>query len=230
MEKFMKISDNTLNVLKNFSLINPGILVKPGSVLTTVSPLKTILAEAKIEENFEKGFAIYDLNCMLGIFSLDNETPDIELEDKFLKIVGYGKRSVAKYFYADPIMVLSPPDKKLNLPSIDINIKLSAKDLSYTLRHASLLNAPHISFESDGKKVYMSATDTLNATSNNFRLELKDGDGTEYKMIYKKEHLDVIMSKDYDVTISSKFISKFVSEDKTMTYWIAVEKEGSKFG
>lgn len=225
----MKISENTLSVLKNFSAINPGISVKPGSTLSTVSPQKTILAEAKIEESFDKAFAIYDLSSMLGVFSLDSETPDIELEDKFLKIVSYGKRSVAKYFYAEPTMIVSPPDKKLSLPSTDINIKLSAKDLAYSLKNASLLNTPHVAFESDGLKVHLSAFDILNPTSNSHRLEIKDGDGTEYRMVYKKEYLDLLMSKDYDITISSKFISKFVSEDKTLTYWIAVEKEGSKY-
>lgn len=230
MENVMKISENTLNVLKNFSAINPGLAVKPGSTLTTVSPQKTVLAEAVIEEKFDKSFAIYDLNSMLSVFSLTKDIPDIELEDKFMKIVGYDKRSISNYFFADPTAIISPPDKKLNLPSTEITINLSAEDLSYTLKCASVFLAPHIVFESDGNKIYASTYDIKNQTSHSQKLTLGEGDGTEYKMVFKKEHLDYLMPKSYVVTISSKFISKFVSEDKKLTYWVAVEKEGSKFG
>lgn len=225
----MKISENTLGVLKNFSAINPGIAIKPGSMLQTVSPQKTVMAEATITESFEKSFAIYDLNSMLSVFSLAKDIPEIEFGDKFLKIVGYDKRSTTNYFYTEPTMIIAPPDKKINFPSSEIEFKLTAEDLAYTLRYASVLQSPHIVFESDGKNIYVSTSDVKVATSHNQKLNLGASDGAKYRMIYKKEHLDFLMPKTYNVTISSKFISKFVSDDKTLTYWVAVEKEGSKY-
>ena len=56
----MKLSDNTLTILKNFAGINNSILVKEGNKLRTISVAKNILAEADITEEFPRDFAIYD--------------------------------------------------------------------------------------------------------------------------------------------------------------------------
>ena len=54
--KTMKLSDNTLTILKNFAGINNSILVKGGTRLRTISVAKNILAEADITE--EKSFLV----------------------------------------------------------------------------------------------------------------------------------------------------------------------------
>ena len=61
----MKLSDKTLVILKNFAGINNSILVKRGDNLRTISLAKNILAEANINEEFPRDFAIYDLNQFL---------------------------------------------------------------------------------------------------------------------------------------------------------------------
>ena len=48
----MQISKQTFDILKNFSEINNGILVKPGSKLETISTMKNILATASLSETF----------------------------------------------------------------------------------------------------------------------------------------------------------------------------------
>ena len=50
----MKLSEKTIDLLENFSSINQSILVKKGSKLRTISVMKNILAEAEVDENFEK--------------------------------------------------------------------------------------------------------------------------------------------------------------------------------
>ena len=60
-ERTMKLSDNTLNVLKNFAGINNSILVKEGNKLRTISVAKNILAEANITEEFPRDVAILSL-------------------------------------------------------------------------------------------------------------------------------------------------------------------------
>ena len=70
----MKLSDNTLTILKNFAGINNSILVKKGNKLRTISVAKNILAEAEITpEEFPRDFAIYDLNQFLNFLSLDKD-------------------------------------------------------------------------------------------------------------------------------------------------------------
>ena len=77
----MKLSDNTLTLLKNFSNINQSILFKQGKSLRTISVMKNILAEATINEELPKDFGIYDLNQFLNGLSLHNN-PDLDFENE----------------------------------------------------------------------------------------------------------------------------------------------------
>ena len=63
----LKLSQETLGVLKNFASLNSNILVRPGSTLSTVTPVKNVMAEATVEETFDTEFGIWDLNKFLGV-------------------------------------------------------------------------------------------------------------------------------------------------------------------
>ena len=66
----MKLSEHTVDVLKNFATINQNLVIKEGSTLTTMSAMKNIVAKAEVEESFDKEVAIYDLNEFLASISL----------------------------------------------------------------------------------------------------------------------------------------------------------------
>jgi len=83
----MKISKRTLDILKNYASINSNLLVKPGNTLSTISPVKNILSEVEVAENFEVEFGIWDLNKFLGTISLFND-PEFEFDDKSVTISG----------------------------------------------------------------------------------------------------------------------------------------------
>ena len=118
----MKLSDSTLTVLKNFAGINNSILVKQGSKLRTISVAKNILAEADISEDFPKDVAIYDLNQFLNGLSL-HQDPNLDFSEESYLTIREGKRRV-KYFYADPQVIISPPEKEISLPTEDVCIQL----------------------------------------------------------------------------------------------------------
>ena len=111
----MKLSDNTLTILKNFAGINNSILVKEGNRLRTISVAKNILAEADIKEEFPRDFAIYDLNQFLNGLSL-HQDPDLDFKEESYLSIKEGKRRV-KYFYADPNVIVSPDRKSTRLNS-----------------------------------------------------------------------------------------------------------------
>jgi len=69
----MKLSNETLGILENFSSINPIILVRKGNQLKTISASKAVFAVADVEEEFEQQFAIYDLRKFIGCLSLFKE-------------------------------------------------------------------------------------------------------------------------------------------------------------
>ena len=224
----MKLSDNTLSILKNFGTINQGIYFKKGKTLKTVSSHKNILVQANINEEVPADFGVYDLNNFLSVISLSSE-PTFEFEDKNVVIVGNKGRSKTKYRFCEPTMIVTPPEKELSMPDPEITVELSSQDFSDIMRTAAVLSSPQVAVESDGKKVNLVTLDTANDSAHTNTLELGDGDGKVYKMIFKTENLSKVLPGSYTVNISSKGISHFKNKDVDLQYWITTE-QGSKFG
>ena len=139
-EQTMKLSDKTLTVLKNFAGINNSILVKQGTQLRTISVAKNILAEAVIDEEFSRDFAIYDLNQFLNGLGL-HQDPDMDFTEDTYLTIREGKRRV-KYFFADPAVIVSPPDKEISLPSEDVHFQLDSIALEKLLKAAAVYQLP----------------------------------------------------------------------------------------
>ena len=121
----MKLSDNTLSLLKNFSTINQSILFKQGSKLRTISVMKNILAEATVSEELPKDFGIYDLNQFLNGLGL-HQSPELDFENDGHVVIKEGKMR-SKYFFADPQVIITPPDKEITLPTEDVRFELSTQ-------------------------------------------------------------------------------------------------------
>lgn len=221
----MKISQQTLSILKNFASINGNILVRAGSTLSTISPQKNILASAAVSENFPTSFAIYDLGQFLGAISLF-EDPDFNFTDKYVTISS-GSRSI-KYWFAEPSMIISAPDKKLSLPTEDVAFDASASSISEVLKAASVLQAPEVAVVSDGTaNTQLVATNVKNDTSNEYHVDVGNANTAKFRMVFKSENLKLI-NGDYKVTISSKGMGKFANEKAGLEYFIATEAS-SKF-
>jgi hypothetical protein len=111
----MQLSNETIEVLKNFANINPNLVVSAGNNLKTISEVKTIFATASISETFENSFGIYDLNDFLSALNLiDN--PTLEFTDNAVKIKGTD--SQVEYRFANQ-EILTQPAKSVAMPSVD---------------------------------------------------------------------------------------------------------------
>ena len=224
----MKLSNETISVLKNFGAINQGILFKKGKTLKTVSSHKNILAEVDIKEEIPAEFGIYDLNNFLSVISLHKDDPSFEFDDKQVTIVGNKGRSKIKYRFTPSNMIVIPPEKQLSMPDAEIKFELKSEDFEWVMRAAGVLASPQIAIESDGKKVNIVTLDLQNDSAHTDALEISDGNGNKYKMVFKTENITKIMSGSYDVSISSKGISHFKNKNLPLQYWITTE-QGSKF-
>jgi hypothetical protein len=213
----MKLSENTINVLKNFATINPSLLVKPGNALTTISPQKSIFAKATVEESFPRQFAIYELSKFLGVLSLFKE-PDLDFGDKQLTIVA-GRQSVS-YTYADPDMIVSPPSKDITFPSADIEFDISQEELQRVVRATAVLQLPDIAVVGNGQKVQVTATNAKNPTTDVFSIDVGESDKT-FNVIFKADNIIKLLSGNYNVKISMKGLSQFTSDN--ITYFVATE-------
>lgn len=223
----MKLSSDTLNVLKNFASINQGILFKQGKTIKTVSPHKNILAEVVIDEEFPVEFGVYDLNNFLSVLSLHKEGPSLAFEDKNILISGLKGKSKIKYRFCEPTMIVTPPEKNIVVPDPEIKFTLGAEDFDWIMRAAGVLSCPHIAIESDGSKIFISALDLQNDSAHTDSIEIADGNGDKYRMIFKTENIKMI-SDSYDVSVSSKGVAHFKNKNKELQYWITTEA-GSKF-
>lgn len=217
----MKLSDQTVTLLKNFSSINQSILFKKGNQLRSISVMKNILAEATIEEEFSKDFGIYDLTQFLNGLNL-HKNADLDFSNEGYVLIKEGK-SRSKYFFADPNVIVTPPDKSISLPSEDVCFILDTKELDKLLKAASVYQLPDLSVIGENGVVKMVVRDKKNETSNDFSVIV--GETTEeFCGNFKVENLK-ILGGTYEVVISSKLLSRFKNSGIDLTYWIALEPD-----
>ena len=212
----MKLDARTITVLKNFSNIQTGIIVKPGNVLSTLSSMKTVMARATVPNTFERPFAIYDLSRFLGVLSLF-ENPELHFDEKHLDIVS--GNSKVRYVYGDPSTIMAAPDKELALPSVDVEFELTDEMMAKVRKIMSSLQAPDMAIAGEDGKLLIKALDVKNPTGDVFSTEIGETD-KDFFVIYKAENLSM-MPITYRVQISSKLISSFTGQD--IKYWVAVD-------
>ena len=224
-EKTMKLSEKTLNILKNFSSINQSILVKQGNQLRTISVAKNILAEAEIKEDFPRDFAIYDLNQFLNGLSL-HQDPEMDFSPDSYVTIREGKRRV-KYFYADPNVIISPPEKAIQLPSRDVCFQLDSITLEKLLKAAAVYQLPDLCAVGEAGVIKLVVRDKKNDTSNEFAIVVGETE-SKFSFNFKVENIKIIPGA-YDVIVSSKLLSQFTNSTHDLKYYIALEPD-STFG
>ena len=219
----MKLSDSTLTLLKNFSNINQSILFKRGKSLRTISVMKNILAEATINEELPKDFGIYDLNQFLNGLSLHNN-PDLDFTNDNYVVIREG-RSRSKYFFADPNVIVCPPEKTIELPSEDVSFELKTEQLDKLLKAAGIYQLPDLSAIGEDGVVKLVVRDKKNETSNDFAVVVGETEG-KFVFNFKVENIKLIPGS-YDVVVSQKLLSKFTCREHDLTYYIALEPDSS---
>ena len=221
----MKLSDSTLSLLKNFSTINQSILFKQGNKLRTISVMKNILAEATIEEELPKDFGIYDLGQFLNGLGL-HQNPELDFEANNYVVIKEGKMR-SKYFFADPEVIIKPPEKTIELPSEDVTFELSTDQLDKLLKAAAIYQLPDLSVVGENGAVKLLVRDKKNDTSNSFSIAVGDTE-SDFSFNFKVENIKIIPGT-YEVVVSQKLLSTFTSKNHDLTYYIALEPD-STFG
>ena len=219
----MNLTDKTLTILKNFAGINNSILVKQGNQLRTISVAKNILAEAEIEEDFPREFGIYDLNQFLNGLGL-HQDPDLDFSPDSYLTIREGRRRV-KYFYADPAVIVAPPEKEITLPSEDVHFQLESTSLEKLLKAAAVYQLPDFCVVGKAGAVKLVVRDKKNDTSNVYDITVGETD-KEFTFNFKVENIRIIPGS-YDVVVSSKLLSKFTNSQYNLKYFIALEPDST---
>ena len=217
----MKLDAKTLRILKNFNDINKSILIKEGSTLATMSPTKTVFAKATVVETFNRTFGIYDLGKFLSVLSLFQD-PEITLEENQL-VISKDKNKV-KYTYVDPKLIVTPPEKTIKLPSVDVQFTLSQDTYAAVVKAMSVLALPELAVVGESGQLVLRALDSKNPSGDTYDVEIGETD-KDFTVIFKADNLKILPGN-YNVSVSSKLISHFAGEG--IEYFIAVDA-GSKF-
>lgn len=220
-------SKNTLTILKNFSTLNSNLLVKPGNVIKTITPSKTGMAVATVEETFDTEFGIWDLNKFLGVVSLFNN-PTFAFGEKSVKIKNGGD-SVVNYFYSEP-RLLSVPTKDVNMPEVNVSVLMTEKNFNELQKAASVMQLPDLSFKSDSGKIVAMVSDLSDPTSNSYKVILdSDYTGTDFLFNFKMENIKILPG-DYTINFAKNIVGEFVNKSISLKYWFAMEANTSKYG
>lgn len=215
----MKLSENTLSVLKNFSAINSGLVLQKGNIQKTISPEKSILVEAELEDAIPEQFGIYDLNQFLGnVTTLGN--PDLTFSDK--SVMMDDGEIAFNYYSCSPNLIVSPPDKELKLKQTDVSFTLTNAILSKLLKLASMNNLTHLSVVGKNGEIRLQTHEKTNDTSNYASFKLNDYSGDDFTASFKVDNIKLIAG-DYDVEIQLGAFAKFVSKNAKIKYFIALE-------
>ena len=225
----MILSDDTLNVLKNFATINPNLVFKPGQSLSTISEAKTIMAKAEIVEDFPHEFGIYDLNEFLSVYGLI-ENPQLSFEEKEVLIsnsVGGGQfpnQQRINYFYAEK-EILTTPQKDISMPDAELGINITEDAMAQIRKAAAVLGHTELTLSGNNGVITASVSDSRDATSNVFTLELDKENSckNEFSFVISIPNLKLLPG-DYFVSISSKLISNWTNSNYPVEYFIALEK------
>ena len=220
----MKISDNTISILRNFSDINANILFKPGSTLNTVSTMKNIMAKADVEEEFETEFGVYDLPEVLR--ALDSfKQPVLKFTGNTnLKIQDEKSTLSARYAFADK-STLRFPSKEIKMPDQTVAFTLKNEDYESVKKLYTNLSLPDIAFKGEGGKIKLVALDKKNSNSNVSSIIVGDTD-IEFTAYIKAENMKIVPG-DYDVALSKAKIAHFINKKVKVQYWIALEADST---
>jgi len=221
----VKLSKDTLSILKNFSGHNSNLLVKPGNEINTITPAKNVVAKATVKEDFPVEFGIWDLNKFLGTISLFND-PEFTFDEKCVYIEGGDGARVA-YYYSEP-RLLSTLTKDVKMPEAVVDFSITEDNFVSLQRAASVLQLPDLCIRSnDNNEIELVVLDKKSATSNQFALVVGDNEiDANFEFYLKMENIR-LLAGDYDVSVSKSVVSKFSHQSTDLVYYIALENDST---
>lgn len=215
----MKLSENTLSVLKNFAAINSGAVLNVGKVQKTISPEKSIMVEATIEDDIPTQFGIYDLNQFLGnLTTLKN--PELTFKSDTVTLDD-GELSF-DYHACSANLIITPPDKDLVLKNVDVSFSLPNDTLQKLIKVATMNSLPNLSVLGKNGELLLCIHEKANDTSNIGTIKIGEYAGQDFTATFKTENLKLLPG-DYNVEIQKGAFAKFVSVAGNLKYFVALE-------
>ena len=215
----MQISNETIQILKNFAAVNSNILIRKGKTLSTISTAKNIFAKATVAEDFPVEVAVYDLNSLLALLTL-MENQDVEFGEKSLTISKNNGKF--EYFYSNASVIVAAPDKSIEIDN-HFQFQLSAEDVNMIMKAANITAAPTISVIAKDGTVVLTIGDKKNDTANTYKKTIGASDEA-FECHMSVDNFKIVPDA-YTVTVSKKKLFHFQHATKAIEYFIAMEPD-----
>ena len=215
----MQISNETIQILKNFAAVNSNILIRKGKTLSTISTAKNIFAKATVAEDIPVEVAVYDLNSLLALLTL-MENQDVEFGEKSLTISKNNGKF--EYFYSNASVIVAAPDKSIEIDN-HFQFQLSAEDVNMIMKAANITAAPTISVIAKDGTVVLTIGDKKNDTANTYKKTIGASDEA-FECHMSVDNFKIVPDA-YTVTVSKKKLFHFQHATKAIEYFIAMEPD-----
>ena len=180
-----------------------------------------IAAVAKVEDNFDTEFAIYDLNQFLNGLRLYG-SPELDFSKEKCVIIRQGKHKIT-YRLTDPTLIFSAEDRDIKLPSKDVCFILTEDHFGTLLKASSVFGLPDLSVVGNGNEILLQVAQKENSSSNEVSIVVGETN-EEFKINFKTENLKIIPGN-YEVVISKELIAQFTNQNFDLTYFIGLESD-----
>ena len=226
----MKLSPETIDILKNFSTINNSIVIPPGNVVKTINPERNVYARATVAETFPRDIPIYELRQFLNIFTLHRDA-DVDFSDEHYILVSQGTTRM-KFYYAD----LFSLSKNINIPTQDypfddviLSVSLDSSLLDRVRKAANMYILTDLSLVGDQGKIELKVHNKEDPASKIYNVEI----GTtnkDFSFNFIEKNL-MILPGSYNLDIAAfgggRLASRFTNQSQDLQYVIALEPDSS---
>jgi hypothetical protein len=216
----MIFDEITLNILKNFSTINPSILVKPGNVITTVNKGPTMFGRATVPLTFEREFAIMELTRFLSCLSIFGK-PEVEFTDKHAIIKNEAGTGRINYTLASPNAILARPDAKFSVKEVDVSFVMPQTLYEQINKAQAVIQSDEIMFYSDNGTLKVKALKANNPSENTFEWDICECDHFPKQYKIDVENFKSIMPGEYNCHLDTRGMINFSREN--LDYLILVK-------
>ena len=214
----MRISDTTMQILKNFATINANLLIRPGNRLTSIATTQSVLGTAEVAETFPEEVPIYDLPNFLSVLSMDKEA-DLEFCGEHVMITANG--GTIKYKYADASLLTAPPENVQIQLEVLFDFSITAKELADMKKASSLIGASVMSIKCDGEKSTILIGNPTKPDANQYSREIGETD------VVLRADLDMarvnFVPDDYDVAVCNPAFVYFKGKNGGVEYYVSLE-------
>lgn len=223
MSQKIKLTPETLGVLRNFSGINEAIIIREGDVVTTVSKAKSVVGVAKLNQSFESEFGIHDLRKFLATLSLFTD-PELVIGDKIITISEDGRKVSYQLAQTKHVQSITPTeveglDKLVDKGKVSFSWK---NDVFQKVQKAlTVLRLPVYQIQGDGSNIHLRAVSPDASCVDSYDVQVGETDQT-FSAIFKAENIRSL-PLDYDVKLLDKTMARFSNDEAGLRYYVVAE-------